>query len=119
MKRKELIGKLTPGHFQNGESFDMKVFDTLKATLQKTSEDAWKMPVVLLLMFGLGFLFAHIVGGAIGNGIAALCFILAVPIANLPMIKASKQIKSAYKTLGINQEDINAALKQLKDSNGI
>ena len=110
----KLIVKLTPVHFANGESFDEAVFASLIAIIHKSASDAWKMPVIILVMFGLGFLCVHGIGGFIGNILAVFCFILAVPVGNLSIIKTSKQIKSIYKTLGITQKDVNAAIRQLK-----
>ena len=114
LKNDKLIEHLSPDHFTNGKSFDRAVFTSLTTSLQKTAKNTWKVPVVILVMFGFGYLCANGIGGAIGNVLAVLCFLLAAPTANLPMIKTSKKIKTAYKTLGITQKDVNAVIRKLK-----
>ena len=115
MYRVELFGKLTPSHFANGESFDRAVFASLVIVLQKVAKNAWRLPVFWVVFFGLGLLFAYGMGGAIGNLIAVFFFIMSPTVANLSMMSESKQIKAAYKKLGITQKDVNAAIKRIKD----
>ena len=118
MTKEELFGRLTPDHFANGGSFDLAVFATLKEALQTSARDVWKAAVGWFAMFGAGLLFAYGIGGFIGNIIAVFCFILSPVAGNAPMMKVSKQIKSAYKTLGITQKDVNAAIKRIKEEAG-
>ncbi|MDR0660220.1 MAG: hypothetical protein LBG19_05345 [Prevotellaceae bacterium] len=114
MSRKELIGKLTPAHFAQGESFDKTVFVSLIAGLQKQLSTAWMQPVIFLVMFGLGFLLMLTIGGAIGNGLMVVFIFLALIVGYLPVMGPAKQIKSSCRTLGITIRDINAAIQKVK-----
>ena len=115
MSKFELYGKLTPNHFVNGESFDQAVFASLIEALQQAVKNAWKTPFIFVVMFGFGFLCAKGIDGFVGNVMAVLIFIMAPIAANFTMMKISKQIKSAFKTLGITQKDVNAALERVKE----
>ena len=83
------------------------------------AKNAWKTVVVFIIATLCTFAFAHFlakgIGGAIGNGSAALCYALAPMIAlKLSESKASKTIKSTCKALGITQRDINEAIRKIK-----
>lgn len=114
MLRKELIGKLAPAHFAQGESFDKTVFASLTTGLQRQQSNAWMQPVIFLAMFGIGFLLMSTIGGAIGNGLMVVFIFLGLIVGSIPLMGPSKQIKSACKALGISMKDVNAAIQQVK-----
>jgi hypothetical protein len=113
MDYKKLIGKLEPRHFSDVTKFDAEAFASLKEGLLKSKSNAWKMPVIFLASLALSFYFSAM-GGAVGYGLAVVCIFAGLIGGNLSVLGISKQIKSAYKTLGITQGDINAAIKQVK-----
>lgn len=113
MASKEIIRKLTPAYFKNGESFDSKSFSSLIDALLKLKSNAWKRPVIWVT----GLLLAAIcltMEGVIPNIMAVVCLFAGLIGGNLSVLGAIKQIKVAKKELGINQSDINAALRKVK-----
>ncbi len=114
MSRKELIGKLTPAHFAQGENFDKTAFASLIVGLQRQLSNAWAQPVILLAMFGIGFLIKESIGGAIGNGLMVVFIFLGLIISAIPTMGPAKQVKSACRTLGITRRDINTAIQHVK-----
>jgi hypothetical protein len=113
MSSKEIIGKLTPSHFENGENFDKKTFALLIDALLKSRSDAWKMPVIWLAGFLLALLFMRM-GGFIGNILGVVCIFAGMIGGNLSVMGAAKQIKAASKELGIAKNEINDAIRRVK-----
>lgn len=113
MKLKELIRKLTPECFEQGEEFDKEAFASLIDGLQKQASESWVI-VVWPVLLGLAFLLQQGVGGVIGNGLSVVIIFMAPTIIYTVTRKTNKQLKSAYSTLGIRQKDVNAALQKLK-----
>lgn len=114
MSRKELIGKLTPAHFAQGENFDKTVFTSLIVGLQKQLSVAWLQPVIFLVMMGIGFLIMSTIGGAIGNGLMVVFIFLGLIVGYLVVMGPTNQVKSALRKLGITIRDVNAAILQVK-----
>ena len=114
MSRKELIGKLTPAHFPQGERFDKAVFSSLITNLQKQLSIVWIQPVILLVFLGFGYLLSNGVGGFIGNIAAVACIFIGLIVGYLAVAGSGKRVKSACKTLGITMRDINTAIQLVK-----
>jgi hypothetical protein len=116
MQEKEFIGRLTPAHFANGAHFDETVFASLVAALQKQADNSWTPIVIWGILFGFAGLLSFSIGGFIGNIAAVFCLMLALsPIASILWPgKTSREIQSACQTLGITREEINAAIRQVK-----
>ncbi len=107
------IGKLTPAHFANGASFDKEAFASLVNALQKSKRSAWKMPDIWLAGMLLAAMFASL-GGAICYFLAVACIFAGMIGGSLSVMGVGKQLKAAKAKLGITQNDINAAVKQMK-----
>ncbi|MDR2423699.1 MAG: WG repeat-containing protein [Prevotellaceae bacterium] len=114
MNTKEIIGKLTPAHFRNGEQFDRVAFASLIDGLLKSRINRWKMPAIWLAGILLSLVFAGM-GGAIGNLLAVACIFAGLIGGNLAVTGVSRQLREAMKTLGVTQRDINAAIRQVKN----
>ena len=113
MTTKEIIGKMTPAHFENGENFDNKSFASLIDALLKSRSNAWKMPVIWLSGILLSVVFSNM-GGAIGNLIAVVCVFAGIIGGGLSVKGYTNQAKAAMKKLGITQQDINIVIKKMK-----
>jgi hypothetical protein len=114
MKTKEVIEKLTPAHFERGEGFDAATFASLKANLQKSRSDSWKM----LLFWFSGILLAAVfagMGGATGNLLAVASIFAGMIAGNLSVMGTSNALRKTKASLGITNRDIRAAIKQVKD----
>ncbi len=116
-KSKNLIEKLTPAHFANGEGFDKETFASLIQLLQKQADKAWVF-IFWPLMLGLSYVLASAFKGFIGYMLALVAILLAPVIPLILTGKINKQRKSVYKTLGITQKDVNSALQKLKKESG-
>ena len=115
MARKNLLEKLTPSHFANGDSFDKEVFCSLIVALQKQRTYLWVAPVILITLMLISQIFAFGIGGAIGNFLGVACLFSAVILAGIPIRKSSKPIKSACEKLNITTKDISAAIRKVKE----
>lgn len=116
MKRKELIGKLTPDYFEKGKSFDTTVFASLVDALQKHSTRRWA-DLIFIVALGIAAILQFGIGGYIGNFSSVICLFLAVFIVFLLTNKIKRQIKSSRQALGINQKEIKQAIQKLKEEN--
>jgi len=112
-ERKELIGKLTPKHFVQGENLDRVVFASLVTALQKQASKAWTF-IIFPLSLGLAAVLQFGVGGFIGSSMSLVAIFFAILLLVVLTGKTNLQVKSARKMLGITQKDINTALKNLK-----
>jgi hypothetical protein len=117
MERVKLIGKLKPHHFARHADFDERMFASLVEALQLQAKKTGKRTVVYVAVFCLVDLFAWFVlskgiGGAIGYGSAAVCYILSPVIAaRLSVDNTTRQVKTVARALNITQGDINKALQ--------
>ena len=118
MTNKEIIGKLTPACFEQGENFDRDVFAVLVTALQKQASRAWVYTILSPLSLILAGVLEFGVGGIIGNGMALAIIFLVVALAAILTGKTNRQIKSAKNKLGITKSEINMAIRQLKKENG-
>ena len=62
MTKKEVIGKLTTAHFENGESFDKEVFTTLIAVLQEKVKILRTIRISFLIAAVIAVIFSILVG---------------------------------------------------------
>ena len=113
MSTKEIIGKMTPAHFENGENFDKEAFASLIDALPKWRSNLWKMPVFMFLGFLISLVFSKM-GGFIGNILAIVCIFAGIIGANLSVKGYVNQAKAAMKKLGITQKEINIVMEQIK-----
>ncbi|MDR1718677.1 MAG: hypothetical protein LBR67_00955 [Dysgonamonadaceae bacterium] len=115
MTYQEILDKLTPDRFKNGETFDIATFNALKGYYLEVRKIAWVPFVLMAALFGLGFLFSFGIGGFVGNMIAVVIFISVMPVSNIPLYGYSKKIKNALQSLGLTQKEFNDEIKCLKN----
>jgi hypothetical protein len=114
MKTKEIFEKLTPAHFERGDSFDAATFSSLKANLQKSQSNVW----IMFSIWAVGILASLVLaaaGGASGNLLSVACIFAGLIIGNLVVMGTAKQVKAAREKLGITQKELKAALRQVKN----
>ena len=113
MSTKEIIGKMTPAHFENGENFDKEVFASLIDAQLNLRSNVWKMPVFMLSGILISVVFSKM-GGFIGNVLAIVCIFAGIIGGNLSIRGYGNQVKEAMKKLGITQKDINNVIEKIK-----
>jgi hypothetical protein len=124
MTKLELLEHLTPNHFENGASFDKEVFASL-VELLKINEIRKKI-FFKYLKITVGYTFFIIILASILKNImddnpVILIFLLPSFIFLFMSLKPRLQeqmsvfkVYKAYKTLGITEQDVKVAIKQLE-----
>lgn len=105
-----------PQHFENGRSFDRKVFrEYVKAseTMSKTLYTRY-LPCAAAGIL-LGFLFSKGVGGFIGNILALVCIFGGLIAGAVFNISAAKEVNGLAARLGITKEDVSRAREHVKN----
>ncbi|MDR2564411.1 MAG: hypothetical protein LBC98_10830 [Prevotellaceae bacterium] len=114
MSSKQIIGKLTPAHFKNGETFDKETFESLIKAMQKMQTDVW----IMLAIWTAGILISRVfaaMGGVNGNLLAVGCIFAGLILGNLAIMGTAKQAKAAREKLRITQKEVKAAIRQVKN----
>ena len=121
MTKKELIGKLTTSHFENGEKFDNELFEWLIKVLQRMEfvNKTWLyFGMLFFVVLGIGTLYYYAWDGAelvviIFSTLEAIVMTV-IFICVRKEINLTKMRNKAYKSLGITEEEVKIAIGILK-----
>ncbi len=105
MKYKPLL----PEHIPNGARFSKDDLQPLNQALEKAAKSTpfyWLIP--MLVLFALGFLMTQ-AGGFVGNMLAVVFFIAAIPVSAFSALKPGKKILNMAAALGIDAASWKAA----------
>ena len=105
MKYKPLL----PEHIPNGARLSKDDLQPLNQALEKAAKSTpfyWLVP--MLVLFALGFLMTQ-AGGFVGNMLAVVFFIAAIPVSAFSALKPGKKILNMAAALGIDAASWKAA----------
>ncbi|MDR0714652.1 MAG: WG repeat-containing protein [Bacteroidales bacterium] len=108
----EAFEKLTPAHFDNGETFDAEAFASLKEALPKQKRNTVILTVAAIFMAVLSLILALAVGGA---PILPCWLVFLILVFSLNVKKWNRQVGKAKETLKISGKDLKTAIRKLKD----
>ena len=123
MEQNNLNG-LKKWHFDKGEQFDEMVFNDLAQALDKQKKNAPKMLIAFFVsvavMFTIGWWCSSFIGGFTGNMMSVFIYVFTTPAAmviasKLTQDESFKIVRSSMEKLNINNKDIAAARKHLKN----
>ena len=127
MKKEELIEKLTPNHFEKGNSFDKEVFTSLVELLRKNAirKKIFIKYLMITVIYGILIsIFVSAFESVVDDNPVLLIFLIPMLITLFISLKARIQeqmsifkITKAYKTLDITEKEIKDAIKKVKQEN--
>ena len=109
--------KLLPEHFPNGQRFTEEQLEPLNNAQDNLLRSAvGKAIIVFVMVIGLALLFSLAIGGAVGNTLAAIVWILFPVGIALSFTSSMKTVKDEYKKLGVTDEEYKTALENRKNN---